>query len=93
MGLRSALGASTGAILRLVIGGGLARVGLGLVIGVAGAFALTRTMKSLLFGVGPADPWSMGAAALGLFLVAVLACYVPARRATRVDPMVALRYE
>ncbi len=93
MGLRSALGASAGAILRLVIGGGMARVGVGLVIGLAGAIALARTMKSLLFGVSEADPWTIGGVALSLMLVAVLACYVPARRATKVDPMVALRYE
>jgi putative ABC transport system permease protein len=93
MGLRSALGASAATILRLVIGGGMARVGVGLAIGLAGALGFTRTMKSLLFGVGAADPWTMGAVALGLTLVAVLACYVPARRATKVDPMVALRYE
>ncbi len=93
MGLRSALGASAGAILRLVIGGGMARVGIGLVIGIAGAIALARMMKSLLFGVSTADPWTIGGVALVLMLVAVLACYVPARRATKVDPMVALRYE
>jgi predicted permease len=93
MGLRSALGASTPAILRLVIGGGMVRVALGLAIGLAGALALTRTMKSLLFGVSAADPWTIGGVAFGLILVAVLACYVPARRATKVDPMVALRYE
>jgi putative ABC transport system permease protein len=93
MGLRSALGASAGAILRLVIGGGMARVGVGLVIGIAGAIALARTMKSLVFGVSTADPWTIGGVAIGLMLVAALACYFPARRATKVDPMVALRYE
>jgi predicted permease len=93
MGLRSALGATTGAILRLVIGGGMTLVAVGLAIGLAGALALTRTMKSLLFGVSAGDPFTMGAVALGLILVAALACYVPARRATKVDPMVALRYE
>ncbi len=93
MGLRSALGASAGAILRLVIGGGMTRVGIGLAIGLAGALGLARTLKSLLFGVSAADPWTIAGVATGLMAVAVLACYIPARRATRVDPMVALRYE
>ena len=93
MGLRSALGATTGAILRLVIGGGMTLVAVGLAIGLVGALALTRTMKSLLFGVSAGDPFTMCAVALGLILVAALACYIPARRATKVDPMVALRYE
>jgi putative ABC transport system permease protein len=93
MGLRSALGASAGTILRLVIGGGMSRVGLGLAIGLAGALALTRTMKSLLFGIGSYDPWTIGGVAVTLGAVAVIACYVPARRATKVDPVVALRYE
>ena len=93
MGLRSALGASGGAIVRLVVGGGITRVLIGLGIGFAGALALTRVMKSLLFGVSATDPWTMAAVAFGLILVAVIACYVPARRATKVDPMVALRCE
>jgi putative ABC transport system permease protein len=93
MGLRSALGANAAAILRLVIGGGMGRVAIGLAIGLAGALALTRTLKSLLFDVSPFDPWTMGAVGLVLMLVAVIACYIPARRATKVDPMVALRYE
>jgi putative ABC transport system permease protein len=71
----------------------MARVAAGLVLGLAGVFGLARTMKSLLFGVSDADPWTIGAVALSLMLVGILACYVPARRATKVDPMVALRYE
>jgi putative ABC transport system permease protein len=93
MGLRAALGASAGAILQLVIRGGMMRVVAGLAIGVCGALALTRTMKSLLFEVTAWDPWTLGAVALGLIAVGVMACYAPARRATKVDPMVALRYE
>jgi putative ABC transport system permease protein len=93
MGLRAALGASAGAILQLVIRGGMMRVVAGLAIGICGALALTRTMKSLLFEVSTWDPWTLGAVALGLMAVGVMACYAPARRATKVDPMVALRYD
>jgi putative ABC transport system permease protein len=93
MGVRAALGASAGAILNLVIGGGMMRVLTGLLIGVCGALALTRTMKSLLFEVSTWDPWTLGAVAFGLIAVGAMACYAPARRATKVDPMVALRYE
>ncbi len=69
------------------------RVVTGLLIGVCGALALTRTMRSLLFQISTWDPWTLGAVALGLIAVGVMACYAPARRATKVDPMVALRYE
>ena len=93
MGLRAALGASGGRILGLVITGGMGQVGLGLAIGLAGAFALTRTMKSLLFGISATDPLTIVVVGVMLAAVALLACYIPARRATKVDPMVALRYE
>ncbi len=93
MGVRAALGASRLDQLRLVLGGGMALAGLGLGIGVLGALALTRLLASLLFGVSPRDPWTLAAAGAILVIVAAAACYVPARRASRVDPMVALRYQ
>ena len=93
IGLRMALGAQGRDVLRMVVGQGLWLVGLGLGLGLAGALALTRLMSSLLFGVSAADPLTYAGIALLLGAVALLASYVPARRATKVDPMVALRYE
>ena len=93
MGVRAALGASGWDQLRLVLGSGMTPTGLGLGIGVLGALAVTRLLASLLFGVSTHDPWTLAAAAVILAAVAAAARLLPARRATRVDPMIALRYE
>jgi predicted permease len=93
LGVRIALGASRHEILRLVVREGITLAVTGTAVGLAAAFALTRFMASLLYGVRPADPATFGAVSLLLVGIALLACYVPAWRATRVDPLVALRYE
>jgi putative ABC transport system permease protein len=93
IGIRMALGAQRSDVLRLVVGHGVKLAALGIAIGVAAAFGLTRLMSSLLFGTGSTDPITFASAAAILLLVAVAACYIPARRAIAVDPMVALRYE
>jgi len=93
LGVRLALGASRNEILRLVVREGMALAAIGTVVGLMAALGLTRLMASLLYGVRPADPATLAAVSLLLVGIALLACYIPAWRATKVDPMVALRYE
>ena len=93
VGIRMALGAGSRDVVRLFMGQGMRLVFVGLVIGLGGALALTRLMSSLLFGVSTTDAATFVAVGVGLMVVGVFACYLPARRATKVDPLVALRYE
>ena len=93
IGIRMALGARRGDVLRLAIGQGMTPAALGLGIGIAGALGLTRVLSSLLYGVTPSDPLTFLVAAAILTGVALLACWIPARRAMRVDPVTALKYE
>jgi hypothetical protein len=93
MGVRMALGATAANVMRLVLGQAAITTGIGVVLGLAGSFILMRSLRSMLYEVGAADPLTFAAVALLLLIVALLAAYLPARRATRVDPNVALRYE
>jgi putative ABC transport system permease protein len=93
IGVRVALGANSGQVLGMILGQGMRTALIGIVIGVAGALAMTRTLDSMLFGIQSNDPLTFASVTLLLGLVALLACYLPARRAATVDPMVALRYE
>jgi ABC-type antimicrobial peptide transport system permease subunit len=93
IGIRLALGATRGSVLRLVVGHGMRLAVVGIVIGLGAAWALTRLLSSLLFGVSPHDPATFAAIAAMLVAVAFLASYVPGRRATRVDPLETLRCE
>jgi putative ABC transport system permease protein len=93
IGIRMALGANTSNVMRLVVGQGLKLTLIGVVLGLLGAFGTTRFLAFMLYNVNSYDPLTFAGATLLFFLVAMLACYIPARRAMRVDPMVALRYE
>jgi ABC-type antimicrobial peptide transport system permease subunit len=93
IGVRMAMGAETADVSRMVLKQALLLAGFGVGIGLVGAVGLTRLMSALLYGVSPMDPLTFGSVAVGLSLVALLASYLPARRAARVDPVVALRFE
>ncbi|MBA3357254.1 MAG: FtsX-like permease family protein [Pyrinomonadaceae bacterium] len=93
IGIRMALGAQASDVLKLIVRNGMTLTLIGTAAGLAGAFALTRLMTSMLFGVTPTDVRTFATVSLVLIVVAFLACYLPARRATKVDPLIALRYE
>jgi putative ABC transport system permease protein len=93
MGIRLALGAESKDILRLIVGEGLKLIGAGILLGLMGALMLTRLLSALLFGVSATDPLTFVIIAIVMTIVALLACYLPARRATKVDPIIALRSE
>ncbi len=93
IGIRMAIGATPRDILKLVLRQGLAIIAIGLLAGLAAAFAGTRLLADLFYGVAPSDPLTYAAVATLLLTVALLACWIPARRATRVTPVIALRFE
>jgi putative ABC transport system permease protein len=93
IGIRVAVGAARGDILRLILWDGMKLIAIGVLVGLFGALSLSRFLRSMVFGVRPTDPLTFVAVAVLLALVALVACYLPARRALRIDPMIALREE
>jgi ABC-type antimicrobial peptide transport system permease subunit len=93
IGIRMAVGARRVDVLRLVVGQGVRMAAVGLTVGILGGFALTRLMTKLLFGVAPTDPFTFATVVILMMAVVLLACWIPARRAMRVNPIIALRYE
>jgi len=93
IGIRMALGAQARDVLKLIMGNGMLLAVIGVALGLGGAFAVTRVMAGLLFGVTATDAVTFVSVSVGVICIALLACYLPARRATKVDPLTALRYE
>jgi predicted permease len=93
IGIRVALGAQRRDVMKLIVTQGLLIVAVGIVLGLVASYGLSKVIATLLFGVSPTSPWTLIAVTSGLFVISLLACYLPARRATKVDPLVALRYE
>jgi putative ABC transport system permease protein len=93
IGIRMALGADRNGVLRMIMSDGLFLVGIGIAIGIVAGIVLTRLLHNLLYGVQPSDPEMYAIALFAVLFVAAAACYVPARRATKIEPSIALRYE
>jgi putative ABC transport system permease protein len=93
IGIRMALGAQRSDVLKMVLGHGMILAFTGIAIGLAGALAATRALRTLLFEISPSDPWTLAAAAILFAAIAAAACYIPARRAVRVQPMTTLRHD